>query len=137
MRDETRSAADENFAIGPLDAAPIGPIDTDPAPADAVPGKKKLALLEFARPKKALLESGDYLGVIQALDQERPPPDDANNLGCAWAWLAYTEDDYALWDKAIAALRRAQEGATTDKQRARAKKNLELVQEALEAGACV
>jgi len=112
------------FAIEPLDMAPIGPIDDErpPTPPDAA--KKELGKLAFAPPMEDALKNRRYLAVIQTLDKEKLDADKANNLGCAWAWLAHKDNERDYWQEAIATLKKSNELATSDKQRERAKANL-------------
>jgi hypothetical protein len=126
---------DEAFAIEPLDMTPIGPIDDDPKP-DPKPDlvKKELAKLAFAPPMKDELKAGHYFEVVQALDKEKLTADEANNLGCAWAWLAHRDGEVDYWRSAIEALKKGIDAPKNGMERKeRAERNLKHVRAALKA----
>jgi hypothetical protein len=99
-----------------LDVPPIGPIDDRPEPEPAGPPKRPeveqhLEKLQFVQKVET-----DYRTIVESLDRETLTADEANDLGCAWAWRAYLEQTDVHWDQAFSALRKARDAASTADQ---------------------
>jgi hypothetical protein len=120
----------KRYEIGPLDAGPIAPIDVEPSETE-----RQLGRLEAAPPEADALARQDYRSVIQVLAKEHPSLDQANNLGYAYAWLGYQQNDYSLWAKALSVLQTAEQQAEPPEQHDRVARNLDRVRAALNAWA--
>jgi hypothetical protein len=125
---------EEPPTIQPFDIAPIAPIAEEPPPTDLA--KEALAELEPAERMPPAYEKGRYLEVVQALQKETLTADEANNLGCAWAWLAHEDGDQEKWLAASEALTKSRElSQAGSAELKRAEKNLARVQAAWTASA--
>lgn len=112
MSDHEFESYNERFDPEQLDEAEI--ID-DPPKADP---RDELQRLQLAAPKKDWFESKRYQDVEEALTKANGTTDEANNLGCAQAWLAVTKKREDYWRKALDSLERSKTLDNADLERA-------------------
>jgi hypothetical protein len=107
----------------------IAPIDVIDLGSHLPEAATELGKLLLAEPAKDLIKDGSVSSLysaVQKLDRPNADADDRNNLGCAWALLAYNEgrDDY--WPRALAALDDS-ERLATDEQKKRVEVNRDYI----------
>ena len=95
---------------GPSEEPTAAPIDDEPTPATP---HDILSDLAFAPVKKDWLVAGEYERVEEALARPRTTGE-ANNLGCAQAFLAVKTERPKYWGQALASLDRSVELAGAD-----------------------
>ena len=108
----------EDVGVAPIDVVDVG--TTVPEAA------AELGKLLLAEPAKDLIKTGtvpSLYSAAQKLDRPSADADERNNLGCAWALLAYSEPRADYWPRALAALDASKDSAKTDAQRQRAEGN--------------
>jgi hypothetical protein len=114
----------------------IAPIDVIDLGANTPEAATELAKLLLADPAKALIKAGTVASLylaVQKLERPNADVDERNNLGCAWALLAYNEGRSDYWPRALDALDASEGIATTDEQKRRVKVNREYVVDARRA----
>jgi hypothetical protein len=117
-----------------LEEAGLEPIDVVDKKTKLPPAAAALKKLRFADAQKAKIVSGvptQIFDAVQKLERPDADADDLNNLGCAWALLAYLQKKIEYWPRAEKALEgsKAHEGANREQQK-RAEANLEHVRTA-------
>ena len=114
--------AKETDFVAPIDVIDVG----SHLPEAAI----ELGKLLLAEPAKDLIGGGSVSSLysaVQKLDRPDADVDARNNLGCAWALLAYKEGRADYWPRALAVLDDSERLATTDEQRKRVKVNRDYV----------
>ncbi|MEJ7569203.1 MAG: hypothetical protein WKF41_13165 [Gaiellaceae bacterium] len=134
MNEDLTSKHELGEAIGgAFDEAALEPIDDDETDGGNT-AAKQLADLLLAPPEKAEIKSGDSTKLfvtIQKLQRPGASADELNNVGCAWALLAYNEARLDYWPRAKEALQAsAAHEKATDKQKKRSEENLGHVKKA-------
>lgn len=131
MSDNAPEQLGEALGGGLLDEAVIEPIDPDEPVAEAA---KLLGELVVADPERDKITSGvvgEVFAAIRTLDRPGATSDALNNVGCAWALLAYNEGRLEYWPRARQGLKASHDHKdATEGQRARATENLERVKAA-------
>jgi hypothetical protein len=112
----------------------LGEVIEEPGVADAA---AELKSLKLASGKKSWIEEGRYRDAAEALDKDGASVAELNDLGCALAWLAFTERRVDYWDEAITKLEDSKKWAdgkksATDQEKERATFNVERVKAARE-----